>query len=51
MWYKHDMLPIVSKKKGRDFLHLRKTFDLQGDVYLSDTTNGSHSCDILHAED
>ena len=39
MSYKHNMLPVVSKKKGRDFLYLRKTFDLQGDVYLSDTSN------------
>ena len=49
MSYKHDMLPVVSKRKGCDFLHLRKTFDLQGDgdVYLSDTTNNvSYSCDI-----
>lgn len=28
---------LLCQKKGRDFLHLRKTFDLQGDVYLSDT--------------
>ena len=28
MSYKHDMLPVVSKRKGCDFLHLRKTFDL-----------------------
>lgn len=28
---------LLCQKKGRDFLHLRKTFDLQGDVYFSDT--------------
>lgn len=28
---------LLCQKQGRDFLHLRKTFYLQGDVYFSDT--------------
>ena len=40
MSYKHDMLPVVSKRKGRDFLHLRKTFDLQSSDANSPTFGG-----------